>query len=362
AAQPVMDRGPGRFSPGGPGLVRSQGPRGRRGGPWSPAPQSLGCWAAGVSRRGAPHRHRHLRGRASAPGAPGPRGVGRAAGDGGRRRACAHAPEAAGRGRSSLPGRAGRRGHTGGSRQMELTNEFTVGVPVERAWQVLTDVEGIAPCMPGAELQEVAGDEYRGIVKVKVGPITAQYKGAARFVELDERGRRAVLRAEGRDTRGQGNANATITATLVPDYDGTRVSVLTDLAVTGKVAQFGRGVMADVSAKLLGQFVDCLENNVLGAPQSGEAAAAPAPAPAPAAGAGSVTPPVPAAATSEPTSSTNGPGPNEEPAVRRIQSAPAQPVDLLDAAGGSVAKRAVPAGIVVLLAFLLLRRRRRRHR
>jgi len=106
---------------------------------------------------------------------------------------------------------------------MELTNEFTVGVPVERAWQVLTDVEGIAPCMPGAELQEVAGDEYRGIVKVKVGPITAQYKGAARFVELDERGRRAVLRAEGRDTRGQGNANATITATLVPDGDGTRL-------------------------------------------------------------------------------------------------------------------------------------------
>ncbi|TML38906.1 MAG: carbon monoxide dehydrogenase [Actinobacteria bacterium] len=141
---------------------------------------------------------------------------------------------------------------------MELTNEFTVGVPVERAWQVLTDVEGIAPCMPGAELQEVAGDEYRGIVKVKVGPITAQYKGAARFVELDERGRRAVLRAEGRDTRGQGNANATITATLVPDGDGTRVSVLTDLAVTGRVAQFGRGVLADVSAKLLGQFVSCL--------------------------------------------------------------------------------------------------------
>jgi carbon monoxide dehydrogenase subunit G len=131
---------------------------------------------------------------------------------------------------------------------MELTNDFRVGVPVEQAWAVLTDVELIAPCMPGAQLQEVEGDEYRGIVKVKVGPITAQYKGAARFAERDDAAHRAVLRAEGRDTRGQGNANATITATLTPDGDGTAVSVVTDLTVTGRVAQFGRGVMADVSA------------------------------------------------------------------------------------------------------------------
>src|SRR5256714_7919732 len=118
--------------------------------------------------------------------------------------------------------------------------------------------------MPGAELQEVEGDEYRGIVKVKVGPITAQYKGKATFVERDEQAGRLVLRAEGRDTRGQGNANATITATLQPDGDGTQVSVTTDLTVTGKVAQFGRGVLADVSGKLLGQFVSCLESDVLG--------------------------------------------------------------------------------------------------
>src|SRR5688500_8625182 len=143
---------------------------------------------------------------------------------------------------------------------MELTNEFRVPVPVDRAWAVLTDVERIAPCMPGAQLQEVEGDEYRGIVKVKVGPITAQYKGAARFVERDDDAHKAVLRAEGRDTRGQGNANATITATLTADGDGTAVTVATDLTVTGRVAQFGRGVMADVSSKLLGQFVDCLEN------------------------------------------------------------------------------------------------------
>src|SRR4051794_874908 len=105
---------------------------------------------------------------------------------------------------------------------MELTNEFTVGVPVQEAWALLTDVERIAPCMPGAELQEIEGDEYRGIVKIKVGPITAQYKGKATFIEQDEAGGRAVLRAEGRDTLGQGNANATITALLVPSGTGTQ--------------------------------------------------------------------------------------------------------------------------------------------
>src|SRR5205807_1897469 len=368
AAQPVMDRGPGRFSPGGPGLVRSQGPRGRRGGPGGPAPHPRGGLAAGGPRRGAPHRHRHLRGRAPAPGAPGPRGVGRAAGDGGRRRACAHAPEAAGRGRSSLPGRAGRRGHTGGSRQMELTNEFTVGVPVERAWQVLTDVEGIAPCMPGAELQEVAGDEYRGIVKVKVGPITAQYKGAARFVELDERGRRAVLRAEGRDTRGQGNANATITATLVPDDDGTRVSVLTDLAVTGRVAQFGRGVLADVSAKLLGQFVNCLESTVLvegGNPghgngsadnPAGDGASGGASGGGSGGGSGGASA---LASVAEPARAGSGePGRTTSAEPRAVLSSPKEPVDLLDAGGAAVAKRALPALAAAVVLLWLIRRLR----
>src|ERR687897_1372527 len=156
---------------------------------------------------------------------------------------------------------------------MELTNEFRVGVPVERAWEVLTDVELIAPCMPGAQLQEIEGDEFRGVVKVKVGPITAQYKGAARFLERDEAAHRLVLRAEGRETRGQGNANATITATMEADGDATNVTVITDLTITGRVAQFGRGVLADVSSKLLGQFVDCLESKLL-APTPAAAAAA----------------------------------------------------------------------------------------
>ena len=135
---------------------------------------------------------------------------------------------------------------------MELINEFEVDAPLDVVWSVLTDVERIAPCLPGAQLQEVEGDEYRGVVKVKVGPITAQYKGAASFVEKDDSGYRAVLRAEGRDTRGTGNAAADITAEMAPTATGTLVTVTTDLKVTGKVAQFGRGVMADVSKKLMG--------------------------------------------------------------------------------------------------------------
>ncbi len=152
---------------------------------------------------------------------------------------------------------------------MELTNEFRVSVPVDEAWAVLTDVERIAPCMPGAELHEIDGEQYHGAVKVKVGPITAHYKGKAAFVEKDETTHQAVIRAEGRDTRGQGNANATITATLTPEGAGTKVTVVTDLAITGRAAQFGRGVMTEVSSKLLSQFVSNLETDVLRAGSAG---------------------------------------------------------------------------------------------
>ena len=261
---------------------------------------------------------------------------------------------------------------------MELNNDFKVGVSVPEAWKVLTDVERIAPMLPGAQLQEVEGDEYRGVVKVKVGPITAQYKGKATFVERDDSARRAVLRAEGRDTRGQGNANATITATLTPDGAGTAVRVVTDLAITGKVAQFGRGVLADVSAKLLTQFVEALEADVLsGAPApvaAGEPEPAPAPAPPPARPAARARTAArararPAAAQATATQveeapstpSSNGAG--AEPTVRKIESAPVAPVNLLDAAGGSVAKRVAPiVGSVLFLLWVFRRRRRRRSR
>ena len=146
---------------------------------------------------------------------------------------------------------------------MELKSEFEVNVPVERAWAVLTDIERIAPCMPGAELREVEGDEYRGAVKVKVGPITAEYRGKVTFLERDEASHRAVLRAQGREVRGQGHASATISATLEPSQASTRVSVVTELTITGRVAQLGRGVLADVSNNLMSVFVECLELDLL---------------------------------------------------------------------------------------------------
>lgn len=224
---------------------------------------------------------------------------------------------------------------------MELNNEFEVNAPIERAWAILTDVEKIAPCLPGAQLQEVEGDEYRGIVKVKVGPITAQYKGAAKFVERDDTNHRAVLKGDGRDTKGAGNASALITAQAEAIGDRTKVSVNTDLTVTGKVAQFGRGVMADVSAKLMGQFADNLEALI-----QSEQAAADTPAPAAAA-----SEPAPAA-TSAPAATTG---------VRKIDSPEAKPVDLLDTAGTPVLKRLAPV-IGLLFALLLLRRKFRRRR
>ena len=261
---------------------------------------------------------------------------------------------------------------------MELSNTFRVGVPVEHAWAVLTDVEQIAPCMPGAQLEEVEGDVYRGNVKVKVGPITAQYKGTARMVTLDPVAHRAVLRAEGRDTRGQGNASATVTATLNPDGSGTSVSVVTDLTVTGKVAQFGRGVLAEVSSKLIGQFVEALERDVLSdapaaraevaAPASAEnmaaaaETAAPTPGP-PAAAAPAATPAVEAPARVEaPAAVDAGPATNGSegrPALRQIEHPESDPVDLLAHAGPSVAKRVIPV-VAVLLILLLIGRSRRR--
>jgi len=174
----------------------------------------------------------------------------------------------------SAPPAAQSRGEASGGGRMELAHEFTVDTPVDRAWAVLTDVERIAPCMPGAELTEVDGDTYHGLVKVKVGPITAQYKGTASFVEKDEAARRAVLKAAGRDTRGQGNAAATVTAVMTQQGAGTRVEITTNMTVSGRVAQFGRGVMADVTAKLLQQFVGNLEANVLAPEGKGEAAGA----------------------------------------------------------------------------------------
>ena len=215
---------------------------------------------------------------------------------------------------------------------MEIADSFRVSTPIADTWKVLLDIEGIAPCLPGAQLQEIEGDEYRGIVKVKVGPITAQYKGTATLAEVDEPGRRLVIDASGRDTRGQGNAKASIVVTMLEEGDGTRVEVVTDLAITGKVAQFGRSMLVDVSSKLMGQFVENLERDVLATHSDGEGEIPSERAPAPA--------PESVGAPTE---------------LRRVDSKEPEAIDLLDMAGNSAAKRLVPVGIGVLLFFVIWR-------
>lgn len=212
----------------------------------------------------------------------------------------------------------------GGTAKLELTNELHLAVPIEEAWLALTDLERVAPCMPGAQLQEVEGEEYRGIVKVKVGAISAQYKGTARMVEREDGKHRAVLLASARETRGQGNATARVTAVLTPAGEGTTLSLVTDLSITGKVAQFGRSVLADVSSKLLGQFAQQLEVALQASRTDGPSAAA---------GQGSA-------------------GEMARPAVRTVDGPAAAPVDLMEVAGPALMKRAVPAAALVM-AFVL---------
>ena len=221
---------------------------------------------------------------------------------------------------------------------MELNNDFEVAAPVDLVWAVLTDVERIAPCLPGAQLLEIEGDEFRGVVKIKVGPITAQYKGAASFSERDDVGHRAVLRAEGRDTRGAGNAAADITAELEATDVGTKVTVTTDLTVTGKVAQFGRGVMADVSKKLMGQFAENLSDLIAA---SGDEAVVESPA-------SEVTADAPADEVT-----VDAPV-DETPAVRVVDAPEVEAIDLLGAAGAPILKRLVPTLLAVVAVVVII--------
>jgi carbon monoxide dehydrogenase subunit G len=211
---------------------------------------------------------------------------------------------------------------------MDLHHEFTVPVAASQAWQILCDLERLAPCLPGAQLTEVEGEIYRGQVKVKVGPILSHFKGQASFVSRDDENFRASLKAEGRDTGGKGNASATITARLEPlDAGSAKCTVDTQLSISGKVAQFGRGALADVSDKLLLQFVDNLNALIASQP----AVAAPSAPPAP-------------SAPSAPTVRT----------IERTQEV--APLDLLDTAGSTIAKRLVPVVLVIgaVVALVLL--------
>ncbi|HEY3504705.1 MAG TPA: SRPBCC family protein [Actinocatenispora sp.] len=233
---------------------------------------------------------------------------------------------------------------------MELTNTFTVPAPVDEAWARLLDLPAVAPCLPGATLTDSDGDSFTGTVKVKLGPISLTYKGSGRIAERDDAAHRVVVEASGRETRGPGTATATITATLVPDGDGTRVDVVTDLTVTGRPAQFGRSMLADVSARLLDQFAACVADQLR-------------PAPA-------------AATTTDPGHGTDtvgavvadaGPGAasTAAPATQHVPDE-AAPIDLFEVTGArQLVRRAIPyvaafaVGALVAAAVARLRRRDR---
>ena len=208
---------------------------------------------------------------------------------------------------------------------MDLNHEFIVNVPVNDAWTILTDLERIAPCLPGAQLTEIEGDIYRGQVKIKVGPIVAQFKGQASFVTRDDLAHTASLKGEGRDTTGKGNASAIITAQLTSvTPTSTKCTVVTNLTISGKVAQFGRGALADVSDKLLAQFSENLNQLITSAPVT---------------------------ATTTATAVASA-APDASPEIRKIESAEVAPLDLLGTAGAPILKRAIPV-VVALIAVVI---------
>lgn len=258
---------------------------------------------------------------------------------------------------------------------MELEHSFTVPVTRDQAWDVLLDVERVAPCMPGATLDSVDGDEIKGRIKVKLGPITMTYAGTAQFTERDSAAGVVTLQASGKETRGAGTASATVRSELHAEGSQTRVTVHTSLNVTGRPAQFGRGVMADVSGKLIGIFADNLAN-MLAADGTGPVSpesASPAPAST-------------EAATAEPASTETATAPATAGAATAAPAAAGSPdaaaasspplravpawdsgddaIDLLDVAGFPVLKRAIPvaAGLLLVVAVVLRRRRRGRRR
>lgn len=275
---------------------------------------------------------------------------------------------------------------------MELDHEFTVPVPVEQAWPVLLDIERVAPCMPGATLDSIEGDDFTGRLKVKVGPVTVTYRGTAGFTQKDEQAHTATIEGSGKEARGSGTASATVKAQLHDEGQSTRVTVNTNLQVTGRPAQFGRNVMSEVGAKLIGKFADCLASELAGSGQGQETAAAAAPttggagtAPESSPAGGSTAPataPTAAGADTQPAAATSPNGSRETttdgqqgthtgahagaPPHPRPSPTPSGPegeaINLFDVAGGPVLRRAVPAagGLLALLGIVLAIRRKRR--
>jgi carbon monoxide dehydrogenase subunit G len=246
---------------------------------------------------------------------------------------------------------------------VRLDNEFVVPRPVDEAWAVLTDIERIAPCMPGAKLTGVDGDDYHGTVKVKVGPVVAQYAGVARFRERDADRHHAVLEATGKQSGGAGRASAVVTADLTGDGDSTRVTVVTDLTVAGPLAQFGRGAIAQVSGRLLDQFVAQLKETVLaGAPSPSPNGTAPTGGPGGVVAGGGASSAGPAGtggsasadqAAAPEAGAPAGVAPSGPAATVRPSADPA-PADLLRAAAGPVLIRLIPAVLVVAALIALI--------
>jgi carbon monoxide dehydrogenase subunit G len=301
---------------------------------------------------------------------------------------------------------------------VKLEHSFTVPVGIDEAWRILLDIERIGPCMPGAAIDSVDGDDFTGTVKVKLGPIGLTYKGKASFIEKDEAAHRAIIDARGKDSRGNGTASAKVTAVLTEQGGSTKVDVNTDLDITGKPAQFGRGVMVDVGNKLIGQFADSLASTITSgegeatgmAESSGgaEAASEPAkaaprkrtPRPKPSAAAAEKAPPAAEAAPAAPSepavtaaaeSAAVADPVVDEAALEAVAEAPAayaapstdaagaasvngheaqharpqrdvEPINLIESAGPAVAKRLAPVAIALILVLGAARRRRKKRK
>ncbi|TCP55067.1 carbon monoxide dehydrogenase subunit G [Tamaricihabitans halophyticus] len=246
---------------------------------------------------------------------------------------------------------------------MILEHQFSVPAPLDEVWKAVLDPERVAPCMPGATLTEVEGDSFRGSVKVKLGPISLTYKGSGEFKEKNEQAKRVVIEASGKDARGGGTASATVTVTLTASGDKTDGAVHTDLNITGRPAQFGRGMISEVAGKLLDSFAQCLADKLGGAheaPAAQDAAASSA-----ASGSSGVgqTPSTGAGGSSSTGGGTSAAG-STATGNAASSGAPqdAAAIDLLDYAGTPVIKRLAPVigGALVVLVFVALRRKRRK--
>jgi uncharacterized protein len=229
---------------------------------------------------------------------------------------------------------------------VELDHSFRVPADLDTVWQAVLDPERVAPCMPGATLSKVEGSNFSGTVKVKMGPISLLYKGSGEFLETDEQARRVVIKASGKDSRGNGTASATVTVTLRADGDATAGSVHTDLSITGKPAQFGRGMISEVGGKILNEFATCLASKLSG-PEVAETSSD--------------------NGGSQRKVSAAGSEPSGNGTLKTLETKPrpaepdAEPIDLLSYAGPSVVKRAAPviAAVLAVLAIVVFRRRGR---